>query len=212
MNRIANPPPARDKIRADLQLVADMIEPGTRVLDIGCGEGALLAYLVHFRQVDGRGIELSRDGVNALVAAGLPVIQGDAETDLKTYPDKAFDYVVLSQTVQAMHDVRGVLHELLRIGRRAIVSFPNFGHWRVRAHLALKGRMPVTETLPDAWFDTPNIHHCTIADFLNLCDAMGITIERALAVKADGVAHRFSTASFTTNLLSEQAVMLLSRD
>ena len=143
-------PRSRASIRIDLQLIADMITPGTRVLDIGCGDGALLDYLVHFKQVDGRGIELSQAGVNACVAHGLSVIQGDADTDLKDYPGGAFDNVILSQTLQATRDPRHVLEELVRIGKRAIVSFPNFGHWRVRWHLRWTGRMPVTAALPTA--------------------------------------------------------------
>ncbi|HEX5644349.1 MAG TPA: methionine biosynthesis protein MetW, partial [Erythrobacter sp.] len=131
---------ARRSIRIDLQLIADMIEPNSRVLDVGCGDGALLEYLVHFKQVDGRGVEISQAGVNACVARGLSVVQGDADTDLKDYPADAFDHVVLSQTLQATHQPRAVLEHLVRIGRRAIVSFPNFGHWRVRWHLATIGR------------------------------------------------------------------------
>ena len=146
-----------------------MVEPGSRVLDVGCGDGALLALLRDRRGVDGRGIELSREGVSDCLAKGLPVIQGDADTDLADYPDDAFDYVILSQTIQATRQPRVVLEHLLRIGRRAIVSFPNFGHWRVRFELALRGRMPVTENLPYSWYDTPNIHFCTIRDFVELC-------------------------------------------
>ncbi|MCB2102547.1 MAG: methionine biosynthesis protein MetW [Rhodobacterales bacterium] len=202
----------RKSIRVDLQLIADMIEPGSRVLDVGCWDGALLDYLVHFKQVDGRGIELSTEGVNACVSAGLSVIQGDADTDLKDYPDQAFDYVVLSQTLQAMHAPRDVLHHMLRIGRRAIVSFPNFAHWRVRVHLGLRGRMPVSETLPYEWYDTPNIHFCTIKDFAILCGQMGITVERSISLTNDGQIRRFGIGSlFSANLFGEQAVFLLRR-
>ena len=141
--------------RSTSSMVADMVEPGSRVLDIGCGDGSLLAILRDRKGVDGRGIEISREGVNACLAKGLPVIQGDADTDLADYPDDAFDYVILSQTIQATRQPRVVLEHLLRIGRRAIVSFPNFGHWRVRVDLVLRGRMPVTENMPYSWYDTP---------------------------------------------------------
>jgi methionine biosynthesis protein MetW len=198
-------------IRVDLQIIADMIEPGSRVLDVGCGWGTLLDYLVHFKQVDGRGLELSKDGVKACIEAGLSVIQGDAETDLKDYPDDAFDYVVLSQTLQAMHAPRDVLEELLRIGRRAIVSFPNFAHWRLRFYLMVKGRMPVTEALPCQWYDTPNIHFCTIKDFVALCLEMGIVIQRSHALTDAGAARRISGALPIANLLGEQAVFLLRK-
>ncbi|MDH5189351.1 MAG: methionine biosynthesis protein MetW, partial [Rhodospirillaceae bacterium] len=162
----------RKSIRIDLQLIADMIEANTRVLDAGCGNGTLLDYLWHFKQVDGRGIEISTDGVKACVSTGLSVIQGDVETDLKDYPDKSFDYVVLSQTLQAMRDPKEVLHQLTRIGKRAIVSFPNFGYWRYRLYILLKGRMPVSESIPYQWYDTPNIHFCTIRDFQMLAEEM----------------------------------------
>ncbi|WP_288587933.1 methionine biosynthesis protein MetW, partial [uncultured Methylobacterium sp.] len=165
--------------RIDHLVMLNLVEPGSRVLDVGCGDGSLLALLRDRRGVDGRGIELSRQGVNACLAHGLPVIQGDADTDLAAYPDDAFDYVILSQTIQATRQPKAVLEHLLRIGRHAIVSFPNFGHWRVRSELMLRGRMPVTDTLPDPWYETPNIHHCTIRDFVGLCRLVGARIERA---------------------------------
>src|SRR5476651_895817 len=142
-------------IRVDLQQIADMVEPRTRALDVGCGDGSLLGYLSTFKHCDARGMELSQAGVNACVANGLSVIQGDADTDLIDYPDDAFDYVILSQTLQATRRPREVLENMLRIGRRAIVSFPNFGHWRIRLQLLLHGQMPVTDNLPDSWYDSP---------------------------------------------------------
>ncbi len=200
----------RKSIRVDLQIIADMIETGTRVLDVGCSSGALLDYLVHFKQVDGRGIELGTEGVNTCVSNGLSVIQGDANIDLKDYPDQAFDYVVLSQTLQAMNNPRAVVEQMLRIGRHAIVSFPNFAHWRVRYHLGLKGRMPVSETLPYQWYETPNIHFCTIRDFTVLCKEMGISVERSVSLDNNGSAvRRVDMTPFLSNLFGEQAVFLL---
>src|SRR5471030_1311804 len=142
--------------RIDLVLMSEMVVRGAKVLDVGCGDGELLHLLSESRNVDGRGIELSREGVNQCVAKGLAVIQGDADTDLADYPDDAFDYVILSQTLQATRNPRVVLEHMLRIGRRAIVSFPNFGHWRIRGQIAFRGRMPVTDNLSHAWYDTPN--------------------------------------------------------
>ena len=149
-----------------------MVAPGARVLDIGCGDGELLSLLEDERDVDGRGIELSQSNVNLCVARGLSVIQGDADRDLVALSRQGFDYAILSQTLQATRHPRAVLEQLLRIGRHAIVSFPNFGHWRIRCNSCIHGRMPVTPSLPEPWHETPNIHHCTIKDFLALCEAV----------------------------------------
>ncbi len=200
------PQDATGSSRIDHLVMLNLVEPGSRVLDVGCGDGSLLALLRDRRGVDGRGIELSREGVNACLAHGLPVIQGDADTDLAAYPDDAFDYVILSQTIQATRQPKEVLEHLLRIGRHAIVSFPNFGHWRVRSELLLRGRMPMTDTLPDPWYATPNIHHCTIRDFVGLCRLVGARIERASALDASGHPMRFALPWWVWNLVGTQGV------
>jgi methionine biosynthesis protein MetW len=208
------PPPtirAADTSRVDLLLIAEMVSPGARVLDVGCGDGTLLRLLSEKRGVDGRGIELSQAGVNSCVAQGLSVIQGDADTDLVHYPDLAFDFAILSQTLQATYSPRHVLEQLLRIGKRAVVSFPNFGHWRVRGQLLFGGQMPLTDNLPDHWYDTPNIHLCTIKDFRGLCKDVGARVERAVALNAYGRKLGVSMPALAQNLFGEQAVFLLSR-
>ena len=203
-------PAGVDELRRDLRLIADMIEPGARVLDIGCGDGALLAYLARRKNVDGRGIELSQSGVNACVGHGLSVIQGDADSDLDAYPTGAFDVVVLSQTLQATRNPRRVLETLVRIGRRAIVSFPNFGFWRIRLNLLVGGRMPVSPLLPNPWYDTPNIHLCTIRDFVALCDEMGVRVERSVTLDRHGRPFSLDPRGSLANLLAEQGVFVLS--
>ncbi len=197
--------------RIDLEVIAGMISGGARVLDVGCGDGDLLAILRSDKAVDGRGLEISQRGVNECVSRGLSVVQGDADTDLVFYPDRGFDFVVLSQTLQATRNPKAVLNDLLRIGERAIVSFPNFGYWRVRLSLLFKGRMPVTRDLPHTWYDTPNIHFCTIRDFVNLCDEVGARVERAAALDGAGQRIGLSMPWWFWNFFGQQAVFLLSR-
>lgn len=198
-------------IRRDLSLVADMVEPGVRVLDIGCGDGMLLAHLRDVKNVDARGMELSMDGVRDCVARGLSVVQGDADTDLKDYPADAFGVVILSNTLQAMRAPDKVLTHLARIGKSAIVSFPNFGHWRALLHLALKGGMPVTPTIPLEWYETPNIHFCTIRDFLHLVDKLGLEVADAAILDGEGNRLSLNPRGRLANLIGAQAVFKLSR-
>ena len=200
-----------DELRRDLRLIADMIKPGARILDIGCGDGALLGYLAREKAVDGRGVELSQSGVNACVGHGLSVIQGDADRDLEAYPNGAFDVVVLSRTLQATRQPRRVLETLVRIGKQAIVSFPNFGFWRIRLGLLWRGHMPISELLNQPWYDTPNIHLCTISDFVALCDEIGVRIERSVTLDRHGRPFSLNPRGSLANLLAEQGVFVLSQ-
>jgi methionine biosynthesis protein MetW len=197
-------------LRSDLAAIAALIPVGARVLDVGCGEGDLLEYLVSCKQVDGRGVELVQPNVNACVARGLSVVQGDADTDLADYPSQVFDVVILSQTIQATRAPHDVLVQLLRIGRRIIVSLPNFGHWRIRLSLLIQGRMPQTAALGFRWYETPNIHLCTIADFLVLTRACGASVEQAFAIDERGRTRRMQPDAWGPNLLAEGAIFILS--
>jgi methionine biosynthesis protein MetW len=196
-------------LRPDLAAIAEMIPRGSRVLDVGCGDGALLEHLAATKGVDGRGIELVQQNVNACVARGLPVMQGDADADLVEYPGAAFDVAILSQTIQATRSPHDVLNQLLRIGRRTVISLPNFGHWRVRLSLLALGRMPRTRALGYAWYDTPNIHLCTIADFVALAKLCDATIERALALDESGRISTMHAEAWGPNLFAEGAIFLL---
>jgi len=193
------------ELRSDLAVIAANVAPGARVLDVGCGDGSLLAAL-RAKGCDARGMEIDPHNVAECVAQGLSVIQGDADRDLAFYPDKSFDYAILSQTLQTTMRPDRVLDDLLRIGRKAVVSFPNFAHWRVRLSLLWGGRMPVTRLLPVAWYETPNIHHLTIDDFRAHVAERGITVEAAWFLKGD---RRTSDAA--ANFRAEHAVFLLSR-
>lgn len=194
------------ELRPDLAIIAANVAPGARVLDIGCGDGALMAALQTERQADARGMELDPHNVAECVARGLPVIQGDADVDLAYYPDGAVDYAILSQTLQTTKRPDLVLDELLRIGRKAFVSFPNFAHWRVRLSLLWHGRMPVTRLLPVAWYETPNIHHVTVSDFRDLVAAKGLRLEGEWFLSGDRM-----TGASAASWRAEHAVFLLSR-
>ena len=198
-------------MRLDLRLIAEMIAPGSRVLDIGCGDGALIDELTRVRGCDARGIEIDMAEVAQTISRGLPVMHGDADTDLAHYPDRAFDYVVLSRTLQAVEQPRAVLRQMLRISERAIVSFPNFGHWQLRWQLLTKGRMPMTSVWGKAWYETPNIHPCTISDFFALCEVEGYEVERWMAIDDAGRKSPWRRFSTLANLFGEQALFQLRR-
>lgn len=196
-------------LRPDLRVTADWVEPNSRVLDIGCGEGELLHWLVQYKHVDARGIELGQESVADCIAKGLSVIQGDANADLIYYPTDAFDYVVMGQTLQRMQHPDKTLKEMARIGKRVIVSVPNFAYWPNRLYLLLKGRMPVTNTLSYEWYETPNIHFCSLGDFVRLCDSLNIAIEKRLYITNQGKVGAFSGQNYLANLFGEQGVFLL---
>lgn len=198
-------------LRPDLQQIADLVTPGTRVLDLGCYEGELLSCLVTEKQVDGRGIELSPTRVSHAVHRGLAVIQGDVESDLKHYPDQCFDYLISSQVLQATHHPKDVLEEMLRVGKHCIVSIPNFGYLATRFYLGFVGKMPVTKTLSYTWYETPNIHFCTVADFIELCHAVGAEIETIHYLNDKG--HRLNPLLkwISPNLFSSKAIFLLKK-
>ena len=198
-------------VRGDLEMLGAMIAPGSRVLDIGSGDGSLIEYLSRTRQCDARGLEIDMAEVTRSVAHGLPVMQGDADSDLAHYPDGLFDTVVLSRTLQAVERPQEVLRQMLRIGTRALVSFPNFGHWLVRWQMLTTGRMPMTATWDRPWYETPNIHPCTIADFFALCAAEGYVVEQWLAVDDGGRRAPWRKSARLANVFGEQAVFLLRR-
>lgn len=198
-------------MRADLALIADHITPNSTLLDIGCGSGELLEYLAREKQIDGRGIELDQPNVSACVQRGLAVIQGDADTDLEDYPDQCFDYTVMTMTLQVCQRPKEVLAEMLRISKQAIISFPNFGHWRNRLFLLGRGRMPVTKRLSFEWYNTPNIHFCTIRDFMNLAEELGAKRSATFYLDSRDKPHHYMRCPSLANLFAEQAVFVLKK-
>mgnify|MGYP000694555163 CR=1 FL=1 len=198
-------------VREDFREIIRLVAPGSRVLDVGCGEGELLEMLTREKQIDGQGLEISSAGVSACLARGLAVVQGDGDRDLDQFPSDAFDYAILSKTLQQMRDPRHVLSELLRIADQAVVSVPNFGHWRVRWALLARGRMPETKALPDPWWATANIHLCTLHDFIALCDDLDVRIEACAALSEGQPARPINPKHPVENWRAETALFLLSR-
>ena len=199
-----------ESIRKDWGLIETLIEENRNILDIGCGDGMLMEQLQKNLNAKTHGIELNRELASKAIAKGFNVIHGDAEIDLAQYSNHSFDYVILSQTLQAMMRPKDILSELLRIGSKAIVSFPNFGHWKIRFQLLISGRMPVTESLPYTWYDTPNIHFFTIKDFLNLCNDMNIVVEKSIGLTSKGKQFDISESLTGVNFFTHEAIFLLS--
>jgi methionine biosynthesis protein MetW len=198
-------------MREDFAEILRLVRPGARVLDVGCEDGELLDLLTREKRVDGQGLEISPAGVAACLAKGLAVVQGDGDRDLDHFPTRAFDYAILSKTLQQMREPRHVLSELLRIADQAIVSVPNFGHWRMRVSLMARGRMPETRALPDPWWSTPNIHLCTLRDFTDLCRELDLRVDACAALSGGKSARPIQPDGVFENWRSETALFLLSR-
>jgi methionine biosynthesis protein MetW len=198
-------------MKNEFRVIADLIEKNTRVLDVGCADGILMEFLKDNKNIDIRGLEISKNKVQNCIEKGLTVIEGNAEFDLKQFPDKSFDYVILSQTLQAFLNPEPVINELLRVGKKAIVTIPNFGYWKVRLHLLLKGTMPVTETLPDQWYDTPNLHMCTIKDFVYFVKSRNIKIFKSLALNKTSTSIINNNNLGIKNLFSDLGIFLIEK-
>ena len=198
-------------MKNEFKVIADLIEKNTRVLDVGCADGILMEFLKDNKNIDIRGLEISKNKVQKCIEKGLTVIEGNAEFDLEQFPDKSFDYVVLSQTLQAFLNPELVINELLRVGKKAIVTIPNFGYWKVRLHLLLKGTMPVTETLPDQWYDTPNLHMCTIKDFVYFVKSRNIKIFKSLALNQTNTSIINNNNLGIKNLFSDLGIFLIEK-
>ena len=198
-------------MKLEFKIISDIIEKKTRVLDVGCDEGILMEFLKRNKEVDIRGIEISKDKVGICIAKGLTVIEGNAEFDLKQFPDNSFDYVVLGQTLQAFINPEIVIKELLRVGKKAIVTIPNFGHWKVRLNLLIKGTMPVTKSLPNDWYNTPNIHMCTIKDFVKFSRIINFKIFKSLALNNKNVSNISNSNLFFKNFFAELGIFLIEK-
>ena len=196
-------------MKQEFKIISDLIEKNTRVLDVGCGDGILMEYLKHDKEIDIRGIEISKDNVQKCLSKGLTVIEGDAEKDLLQFPDSSFDFVILSQTLQAFLNPEIVIKELLRVGKKAIVTIPNFGFWKVRLHLLIKGTMPITKNLPDEWYNTPNLHMCTIKDFYNFCENRRIKLDNSLGLHNEKISSINKLNLNIKNLSAELGIFLI---
>ena len=196
-------------MKQEFKIISDLIEKNTRVLDVGCGDGILMEYLKYNKEIDIRGIEISKDNVQKCLSKGLTVIEGDAEKDLLQFPDSSFDFVILSQTLQAFLNPEIVIKELLRVGKKAIVTIPNFGFWKVRLHLLIKGTMPITKNLPDEWYNTPNLHMCTIKDFYNFCENRRIKLDNSLALHNEKISSINKLNLKIKNLSAELGIFLI---
>ena len=197
------------KMKKEFKVIADLLPNNTRVLDVGCGDGSLMSLLDEEKQIEVRGLELNQENVQECIHKGLPVIQGNAETELHQFPDKSFDYVVLSQTLQAFYEPEKVLRNLLRIGKSVVISIPNFGFWKVRIKLLFFGEMPVTKTLPNTWYNTPNLHMCTIKDLFNFCDEKKIIIKKAVGVNENKTSIIKKSNLEIKNLFSKVGIFLI---
>ena len=198
-------------MKYEFKVIADLVEKNTRVLDVGCADGILMEFLKRNKNIDIRGLEISKNKVQNCIEKGLTVIEGNAEKDLKQFPDKSFDYVILSQTLQAFLNPELVINELLRVGKKAIVTIPNFGFWKVRLHLLIKGTMPVTETLPDEWYNTPNLHMCTIKDFVYFVKSRNIKIFKSLALNNKNISLINDSNLGMKNLLADLGIFLIEK-
>ena len=198
-------------MKKEFKIISELIENNTRVLDVGCGDGTLMKYLKDEKNVDTRGLEISKNNVQNCTSKGLSVIEGNAEKDLHQFPNLSFDYVILSQTLQAFYNPEKVIDELLRVANKAVVTIPNFGHWKVRIHLLLKGTMPVTETLPNEWYNTPNLHMCTIKDFFNFCSKKKIELYKSIALNGEKTSTINSGNINIRNLSSELGIFLIKK-
>ena len=198
-------------MKQEFKIISNFIEKNTRVLDVGCGDGTLMEFLKNSKEIDIRGIEISKNNVQKCFGKGLTVIEGDAEKDLTQFPNSSFDFVILSQTLQAFLNPETVIGELLRVGKKAIVTVPNFGFWKVRLHLLMKGTMPITKNLPDEWYNTPNLHMCTIKDFFNFCYDRKIKLDKALALHNEKIFPINDNNLNIKNLSAELGIFLIER-